>query len=112
MIDKLFTFWKKREKPKITWWSMIEGLEKVVPIVPAKEVIPDWWKRVDRMLDNRVKNKGSIKNCPSMPEFLSNGFVVPLWCDLKLRIDNEKFEWETPIKTFNFDVHPDKQFRD
>ena len=44
MIKKLFTFWKKKEKPKITWWSTIEGLEKVVPIVPAKEYVPDWWK--------------------------------------------------------------------
>ena len=40
MIKKLFTFWKKKEKPNIKWWSTIEGLDKVVPIVPAKEVIP------------------------------------------------------------------------
>ena len=28
MLNKVFTFWKKKEKPKITWWSKIEGLEK------------------------------------------------------------------------------------
>ena len=37
----MFTFWKKKEKPVIKWWSVIDGLEKVVPILPAKEVIPD-----------------------------------------------------------------------
>ena len=32
----MFTFWKKKEKPVIKWWSIIDGLEKVVPVVPAK----------------------------------------------------------------------------
>ena len=50
MIKKLFTFWKQKEKPKIHWWSTIEGLEKVVPVVPAKEYIPNWWKKVERII--------------------------------------------------------------
>ena len=78
MIKKLFTIWKKKEKPKITWWSTIEGLEKVVPIVPAKDYIPDWWKRVERMIDGSVDNKGTVRNCPSFPEYITQGFVVPL----------------------------------
>ena len=69
MIKKLFTFWKKKEKPKIRLWSVIDGVEKVTPIVPAKEFIPDWWKKVERMVTNKVEkdkeNKGTIKNCPS-----------------------------------------------
>ena len=93
MIKKLFTFWKKKEKPKIHWWSVIEGLEKVVPIVPAKEYIPDWWKRVERIIANNnesdLKNKGTIKNCPSFPEYLTQGFVVPLWCDLHLQVSDK-----------------------
>ena len=47
-IKKVFTFWKQKEKPKIHWWSTIEGVEKVAPVLPAKEFIPDWWKRVQR----------------------------------------------------------------
>ena len=113
MIDKLFTFWKKKDKPKITWWSTIQGLDKVVPIVPAKEYMPDWWKRVERMIDsNNMYNKGTIKNCPSMPEFLSQGFVVPLWCDLRLIIEHDKWRWESPHQQFSFTKHEDSQFRD
>ena len=33
MIKKLFTFWKKKEKPKIHWWSVIDGVEKSRPAI-------------------------------------------------------------------------------
>jgi len=112
MIKKLFTFWKKREKPKIHWWSVIEDLDKVVPIVPAKEYIPDWWKRVERMTTGTIKDKGTVRNCPSFPEYITQGFVVPLWCDLHISIEHDKFQWATPDKAFGFSSHGDIQFRD
>ncbi len=112
MIKKLFTFWKQREKPKIKWWSTIEGLEKVVPIVPAKEYIPDWWKKVERMINSQVDNKGTVRNCPSFPEYITQGFVVPLWCDLHLNIEHDKWSWKSPDNMFRFSSHNDLQFRD
>ena len=112
MIKKIFTFWKQREKPKMQWWSVIEDLEKVVPVVPAKEYIPDWWKRVERMTSGKFQDKGTVKNCPSFPEYITQGFVVPLWCDLHINIEHGKFEWVSPDKAFNFTSHGDIQFRD
>ena len=111
MIKKLFTFWKQKEKPKIHWWSTIEGLEKVVPVVPAKEYIPDWWKKVERMITS-LNDKGTVRQCPSFPEYITQGFVVPLWCDLHVNIEHEKFEWHTPEGMFTFTSHSDSQFRD
>ena len=111
MIKKLFTFWKQKEKPNIKWWSTIEGLDKVVPILPAKEVIPDWWKRVERMITS-VDSKGTVRNCPSFPEYITQGFVVPLWCDLHVEVRHDGFEWKSPEKMFNFQSHGDIQFRD
>ena len=112
MIKKLFTFWKKKEKPKIHWWSVIEGLEKVAPIVPAKEYVPDWWKKVERMIDNKLDNKGTVRNCPSFPEYITQGFVVPLWCDLHLEVHHDSWKWKSPEKLFTFNNHPGEQFRD
>ena len=112
MINKIFNIIKREEKPKVTWWSVIDGLEKVVPIIPAKEVIPDWWKVVERYVDDNIESKGTVKNCPSFPEFITQGYVVPLWCDLHLNIQHDKFEWKTPEKMFSFSSHSDIQFRD
>ena len=112
MIKKLFTFWKQKEKPKIHWWSVIEGLEKVAPIVPAKEYVPDWWKKVERMIYNKLDNKGTVRNCPSFPEYITQGFVVPLWCDLHLEVHHDSWKWKSPEKLFTFNNHPGEQFRD
>ena len=112
MIKKLFTFWKQKEKPKIHWWTTIEGVEKVTPVLPAKEFIPDWWKRVQRKI-NSLDDKGTVRNCPSFPEYINQGFVVPLWCDLYLEIEQEgTWKWRTPDKNFSFSTHSNTQFRD
>ena len=112
MIKKLFTFWKQREKPKIHWWSVIDGVDKVTPILPAKEFIPDWWKKVERFINKKHDQKGTVRNCPSFPEYINQGFVVPLWCDLHITIKHDGFEWHTPDKMFSFSSHSDVQFRD
>ena len=112
MIKKLFTFWKQREKPKIHWWSVIDGVEKVTPVLPAREFIPDWWKKVERFISKKHDQKGTVRNCPSFPEYINQGFVVPLWCDLHITIKHDGFEWHTPDKMFSFSSHSDVQFRD
>ena len=112
MIKKLFTFWKQREKPKIHWWSVIDGVDKVTPILPAKEFIPDWWKRVERFINKNHDQKGTVRNCPSFPEYINQGFVVPLWCDLHIEIKHDGYEWQSPDKMFQFTSHGDEQFRD
>ena len=111
MIKKLFTFWKQKEKPKIHWWSVIDGVDKVTPILPAKEFIPDWWKRVERFINKNHDQKGTVRNCPSFPEYINQGFVVPLWCDLHIEIKHDGYEWHSPDKMFNFSSHSDEQFR-
>ena len=112
MIKKLFTFWKQREKPKIHWWSVIDGVEKVTPVLPAREFIPDWWKKVERFISKKHDQKGTVRNCPSFPEYINQGFVVPLWCDLHITIKHDGYEWHTPDKMFSFSSHSDVQFRD
>jgi hypothetical protein len=120
LIEKIKNIFKKEEDnidDKIIWWSTVDGLEKVEPVVRAKEALPDWWKKIvkistqDKM--NNLSNKGNIANCPSFPEFMSNGFVVKLWCDLELEVEpNGKYKWKTPINAFNFSSHASEQFKD
>ena len=111
MIKKLFTFWKQREKPKIHWWSVIDGVEKVTPVLPAREFIPDWWKKVERFISKKHDQKGTVRNCPSFPEYINQGFVVPLWCDLHLKIEHDKYEWQSPDKMFSFSSEFSKPYK-
>lgn len=119
MIKKLFTFWKQKEKPKVQWWCTVEGVEKSTPILPAKEFIPEWWKKVEKLgksdgntFSYRAYGVGTVKNCPSFPEYLTQGFVVPLWCDVHLNVNKNQIQWHTPNEAFQFEIHSDAQFRD
>ena len=33
-------------KPKVTFSSTVEGLEKISPILPANKVLPQWFKDI------------------------------------------------------------------
>ena len=37
---------------------------------------------------------------------------MPLWCDLYIKIEHDKFEWRSPHENFKFSSHADEQFRD
>ena len=103
---KIFDNFGSKKEEKIIWWSMIEGLEDVVPVQVSSHHLPDWWiKKTDN-----VDNKGTIKMCPAIPEFMSMGFVVSLWCDLKVEINEDgSFRWDTPSNEFTFLTHSEEQ---
>lgn len=102
-------FFNKKNNIKI--WSVIDGLEKIVPIEPAIKYIPEWFKKPDKIKRDQHTDVGSVKNCPSFIEYFKNGFVVPLWCDLKLIINKDRsFQWFTPSKQFTFSYHTEDQY--
>ena len=85
---------------KIIFWSVIKGLEEVVPPQPAKNYIPEWWKNTPPFTSKKeeegerknAKYKGTIKACPSVQDWFLQGYVLPMWCDLYLEI-NEDTSW-------------------
>ena len=96
MLKKLFKFGPNKEDV-IQVWSRIEGLTSVEPVKEAHHFLPDWWLRAsmwqnpevlkkNKETDNNINNKGTIRRCPAVPEFMSMGFVVPLWTDVRIEI--------------------------
>jgi len=109
----MFNFFKK-QKPEITFWSEIEGLEQVCPPVPMREYIPKWFKNMPNSIDsNQPLHPGTAKRCPAFMDFWENGWVIPLWCDLEVITDKDNnFSVRTPEDNFRFDTHLDNQFID
>ncbi len=121
MFKKIFNFGPKKED-KIEWWTAIEGLENIAPVQTSSHFIPDWWQKVPHWQDDEVKeanktdnigNKGTVRRCPAIPEFMGMGFTVPLWCDVRIEIfDDGSWKWNSPAKEFHFDSHGPSQFHD
>lgn len=109
----------KKQKPIIEFISTVEGLADIEECVPkaAVKYTPKWWKDTPlkkakhTILENTA---GNVKNCPSFPDYFSNGYVIPMWCDTILSFDEETqvWNWKTSSNQFTWDVHTNEQFLD
>jgi len=107
-------FWKK-DKIKLEWTSTVEGLLDIEEIRPrpASQFLPEWFKKTPvKAMETVTKDALTIKRCPSFPQLLSSGYVVPMWCDTYIRTDGKRIEWRTPWDEFIWHVHTHDQFLD
>ncbi len=93
---------------KIQFVSTVEGLESIEECLPrpAKHFIPKWFK------DIPPKKEFTVKSCPSFPDYFSQGYILPMWCDSILSYKDETFNWETATNKFSWAYHGNNQFID
>jgi hypothetical protein len=93
---------------KIQFISTVEGLESIEECLPrpAKHFIPQWFKDIPNDYDM------TVKVCPSFPDYFSQGYILPMWCDAKLNYEKEgeTWSWEVSSNAFPIDSHANKQF--
>jgi|SRR5210317_820966 hypothetical protein len=106
---------KTNKDLEITFWSVVDGLEKIVPIKRATEYLPSWFKNMPQFSgvgDPRIEDQGTFRRCPAIVDMFSNAFVVPLWCDLELEITEQGFRFKASNPEFVFEGHHKAQFLD
>ena len=93
---------------KIQFISTVEGLESIEESLPrpAKHFIPKWFKDIP----SQVNDVTTVKNCPSFPDYFSQGYIIPMWCDVRLRSDENGWSWETSTSSVSWDCHGESQF--
>ena len=95
---------------KIQFISTVKGLESIEECLPksAKNCIPKWFK------DIPSSEPMSVKNCPSFPDYFSQGYIIPMWGDVKLlyKKEDDIWEWKTSSNLFSWENHSNSQFID
>ena len=93
---------------KIQFISTVEHLNSIEECLPrpAKHFIPKWFK------DIPSENPMSVKFCPSFPDYFSQGYIIPMWADVKMVSDGDNWNWKTPLSEISWDSHPNSQFLD
>lgn len=93
-------------KEKIVFETTIPGMDKLMPIIPAKDYRHPW---VHRALDNLAKirsqpNYGMEKlvhtaKCPGIFKLQRHGWILRTWQDITIETngDGESFLWTTPL---------------
>jgi hypothetical protein len=65
----------------IEFFPIIQGLEKIEPIVPAREINKN---------ATFEKEEFSLKSCPGIRDLTHCGYVIPLWQDIRIRFDDNQ----------------------
>lgn len=114
-LQKLF---RNSPKKRIEFISNVVGLSEVVPPYPARKNFPSWFNQISSSIDPHNsqlindKRYSTVKRCPGIVDYISAGYVLPLWTDLIVRYDSGKGELacEASAPWTNIQVHQSKQF--
>lgn len=97
------------KKPKVRFWSNIPDLTHLTKPEKANKYIPSWFKKAK----NPHESKANIKLCTGLLNYFQQGYIIPLWCDLEIALDDlGNITWQSPHTAFKFDFHNDWQYRD
>jgi hypothetical protein len=95
---------KKDQTPTIKFVTTVPGLGNIEELKPkpAKTYIPQWFK-------DMPYTQGSAKHCPALPEYFSQGYIIPMWTDLTLFFNStsKEWSWKTASSVFEVDYHSD-----
>lgn len=81
------------------------------PIVPAKEMFPEWWKKIPSSFFNweEFKENTSVKSCPGVIKMISTGYIMPLWCDIAIEYEKDRYRVNCADDSLNVGAHDNRQ---
>lgn len=115
---------KKNKNNHLKFVAQNEAMLGDLSIHPksANFFIPEWWKKVPYSV-NRIKWIGdvpvekpapTVKQCPSFAQWFGQGYVLPSWCDIKIKHDpvTDIFTWNAGRdgSPYTIDYHESDQF--
>jgi len=111
-------FLKKKQQEVISFVSDIPGLSLIEECRPQPSIkyLPKWFKDMPRFDD--FTDNATIKQCPGIVDYFSQGFVVPMWSDTSLEYSKELDRWTVNSgavsgkfgESAKWDVHNSSQF--
>jgi hypothetical protein len=102
---------------KVTFTDFSGAIPKEYHPVPAKKVIPDWYKDMNSYLRGKKEiftdaaegvTSSTIKKCMPVFDALTAGYIIPLPCDIYVYQENGAPAYKWPDQTY-IGKHPISQ---
>lgn len=101
-------------KPKVVFECLIPGVERIMPMVEAKDIRHAWVNNAvtEFTMDRKKADFGMKKavytaRCPGIFNLQRHGWVMRTWQDITIETfgDGSRFEWTSPINQRNLSKH-------
>jgi len=85
--------------------KQFEQLLKLYPPTPSNKFLPEWYKKQKYShLHNSWGTEDTInpvsktiKNCPAVREYITDGIIIPAWTDLIIVKNGDTYKWNLTI---------------
>jgi len=94
------------KKPKVVFQCCVPGVEKIMPIIPAKDYKHAWTARAHQEYVNLKKEPGwgmsrffHTARCPGIFNLQKQGWIQRTWLDITIETfgDGYRFEWTSAL---------------
>jgi hypothetical protein len=104
---------RKKPSPAIEFVTGERRAQEQFPPRPAAQFVPEWWRKTPLQAPAELRkhptlclrSELTIKGCPGVQDYLSSGYILPLWSDYVVTVNERGFSWDTPderiIETFD-----------
>ena len=87
-------FWNKEDKPYIKFHTHEELLDLIPHPVSAAKAMPEWFRKLKPVINGHsVAEAGTIKRCIPVLDAVSQGYIIPLWADLHVKVSKQVKLW-------------------
>ena len=88
---------------------------------PASQGLPTWWKDATpyikgednpdgkKLIIKNAETNASFKKCTPMLDMLTSGYIIPLWSDVHVKINNNLPEISWRVSKNVFELHPGQE---
>ncbi len=102
-------------KNKINFLKTNTNISEEYSPVPAKNILPDWYKKTEsysssnKYMYNMSKNS-TVKKCMPVFDSISSGYLIRLHCDLYIKYNGVSYEFKPSLEEIPaVEFHPKKQ---
>lgn len=106
----------QEQDPALEFWSVFDALNdpslKELWPQPASQFFPEWFKNVPKNIDNDL-GMPTIRKCPIFPEYMTQGYIIPMWCDFEIDIFEDgtfRYDSAVPTQEFGWEWHNPMQY--
>ena len=115
-------------KQSIEFKTDVKGLEEIAPVKPANYFLPRWFKDMsdyietagnyektqsrffDRKGETAKKHtSATVKRCPAIVDFITEGYIIPMWADTLVQRDMETLEYDNKNFKYGIEFHGKEQ---
>jgi hypothetical protein len=100
----------KKQKLIVDFFTTRPDVYKYSPIDYAYKFYPHWWKKTPLTYSKTFFERPTIKSCNGIIDTYKKGFIIPLWSDLALQVENKNIFWHYADDISTCDFHDHQQW--